>query len=201
MGLKGSDAQGGGGTGIKSPKGTFVRIYTIVSAEQFQDHKPHESFTDPMDIVIELKATSDGLTFEKNLSVIGNFKRDHQTRDICGWGSAFKVADLFAVLGVSMDDFELDENSRVSDADMKFIIGKELVALDYITDQGKTRAWDRFGSPDDAENFGEFFIDDHAKSGYPKNFDPEAKIIKKKKVTTPVEDGPFGAGSTDGIVV
>lgn len=196
MGLKGSDATRGAGTGIPSPKNTFVRVGVITEATQNQDYKPHESFRDPVDIGIEMKVAVDDLPFEPNLSVMGNFARDAQTRDISGWGSAFKVADLFAVLGFDMDALELDANNRIPEDYMKGLIGKKITYLSYVTDQGKVRNWDRFCSADMAETFGDFFMSDWENSGYPKNFDPEAKIVKKeKKTVSPADDGPFSAGS------
>jgi len=202
LGLKGSDAQGGGGTGIKSPKNTFVRIGTIVSAEQRHNYKPHESFNDPVDIGIEMKLSVEGLTFEPNVSVMGNFARDAQTRDVSGWGSAFKIADLFAVLGFNLEDLELDANNKVPEKQMKELIGKQLVYLSYVTNQGKVRNWDRFGNEDMAEGFGDYFMEDWEKSGYPKAFDPDAKIIKKKKASPGESDlgGPFSAGS-EGVAI
>ncbi|MBC8553717.1 MAG: hypothetical protein H8D23_29230 [Candidatus Brocadiales bacterium] len=199
MGLKGSDAQGGRGTGIKSPKNTFVRIGTIVSAVQNQNYKPHESFNDPVDIGIEMKLSVEGLTFEPSVSVMGNFARDAQTRDISGWGSAFKIADLFAVLGFDLEELELDANNKVPEKFMKELIGKKITYLSYVTDQGKTRNWDRFANEDMAEGFGDYFMEDWEKSGYPKAFDPTSKLVKKKKEKTSPSSsdpgGPFDAGN------
>lgn len=195
MGLKMSDGAGGGG-GIPSPKNTFVRIGTIVKAEQNQNYKPHESFNDPVDIGIELEVAVDGLTFQPKLSVLGNFARDPMTNDISGWGSAFKVADLFAVLGFDLEDLELDANNKIPEEAMKELIGKKITYLSYVTDKGKTRNWDRFANEEMADTFGDFFMEDWEKSGYPKNFDPTAKLVKKDKKKTSSDDGgPFSAGS------
>jgi hypothetical protein len=206
LGLKGSDATGGGGGGIPSPKNTFVRVGTISQATQNQDYKPHESFSSNIDIGVEFKVVVEGLSFEPNLSVLGNFARDPQTRDISGWGSAFKVADLFAVLGFNMEELELDANNRIPEEYMKALIGKKITYLSYVNTKGKTSNWDRFCAEENAETFGDFFYSDWESSGYPKNYAPNGKIIKATKAPASAEDNPFGnagdpVGGTGGITV
>ncbi len=113
----------------------------------------------------------DGSTYEYQLNIRCNFKRDHTDR-IIGWGSAFKLQKLFQslnVTGIILSDGTISQQS------LDQLIGKEVFVLSYISglkDDGSHRfqMWDLLSA--DRTSLEEDFKYSNER-GYPRNYHPE----------------------------
>lgn len=111
-----------GSTGIKITDGVFSEKKKIRSLKDLsgQEHQYIKKVFDCR-LVIEFE---DG----RNFDIFGNFKRNGNVVE--GWGGAFVLALLFENVG---EHAELDANFRFKKTDLKKLIGKEIVIVNYTS--------------------------------------------------------------------
>jgi len=145
-----------------------------------------------------------GSTYEYQLNVRGNFKKDHSEK-ITGWGSNFKLQKLFQCLninGIVNTDGTISQNS------LDALIGNEVYALSYISglkedESHKYQMWDILS--DSKTTLEEDFQYSNDR-GYPKNYQPELlleenKIQKSNPGLANVIDDDFNDSSDDSALL
>jgi hypothetical protein len=153
-------------------KGVFVTKAKVRSIQDIS-HQPIEFMAKAFDLAI--KVTFDiGRSFDKSVTIFGNFKRDSQGK-IEDLGGAFKVMRFFEELGIKGT---LTPSQDIPIAWLTAVEAKECCILDYLvgtkeTDptKGKYFTWDMV-SKDEETLVMEFFR--NVQKGFPKKFNPNA---------------------------
>lgn len=131
----------------------------------------------------------DGSTFEYQLNVRGNFKKDSMEK-IIGWGSCFKVQKLFQCLNING---VVNSDGTVSQSSLDSLVNKEVYVLNYISglkDDGSNRfqMWDILSdNRDSLEND----FQQSVEKGYPKNYQPELLFVEPKPTDAVKENDNF----------
>jgi hypothetical protein len=145
MGLSfGKSASSGSNTSQSSLKrgdGVFVNKAVITEASIDYDCAMMEGSKWQDDVALRLKLAQEGLNFEKDLYIGGNFKKEGPPggEQIANWGSAFKVARVFDVLDIKGD---LDSEGHFYKDAIEALPGRTIFFLQYSTklkDNGKAR--------------------------------------------------------------
>jgi hypothetical protein len=152
--------------------GVFINKVTVASAEDRSGQKPVFLQSAP-DVWIELTLDI-GRGFRPRMSFFGDFKRDDQTREITDWGSAFKVKNLFANLGIEGD---INEDGTIPSSMLEKLPGKEFYRLKYaskIRNDGKVQYsdWTDRVDVDNPKRLAQAFFKS-VDRGYPRNYRPE----------------------------
>jgi hypothetical protein len=173
--------------------GVFINEVEVAAAEDISGTTP--PFMDrPVDIGIKLTLEI-GKNFQPVLSITGNFKRDTDTGEVIGWGSAFVVQEALSRLGFKG---ELDQENRIPADALQRVIGKSFLRLSYISGEkqnGKPRYsdWGRMASTEEgAEELAKRFKQSVAK-GYPKNYRPELldQLAERRSVHSAADEVIF----------
>jgi len=135
-----------------------------------------------------------GRDFRPELIIGGQFKRDANSGDVVGWGSAFVVQEALSRLGFTG---KLDQGNKIPSTVLAGVKGKVILRLSYVSgtrDSGKLRYsdWSQIGTPEAGE--GEL-VNRFRKSlsrGFPRNYRPE--LID---AGTRVESAPAQLPSTE----
>ena len=107
--------------------------------------------------------------------IAGNFKRDINTGEVIGWGSAFLVQEALSRLGFNGN---LEEGNRLPADILPNFIGKSFYRLSYVSGvkgDGKFRYtdWNQIASLDEGiDNLASRFRRSLSK-GYPRNYHPD----------------------------
>lgn len=157
---------------------TFVVKETIQKAERVEKF-PYG--TRANDVVLKLTFSEveyQGKKFTPEMFVMGDFKRDSQGK-VTGWGSAFKVRNVFNACGVAGS---VDDNGNIPQALIDSLAGHEVYVLKYVfKDDGKKhyKLWSDMmlgvDSKEPVETLKKAFFDSYLK-GYPKDFVPVAEV-------------------------
>jgi hypothetical protein len=180
------------GTSASKHKGIFITKATVKSVVDLS-RQPLQYLNKAFDLAIKIKFDI-GRSFDKEVTVFGNFKRNTDA-SIASFGSAFKVAKFFEILGINGS---LTPTNELPLEWFAQSIGKSCFVLDYVVgikDNGKPKyfTWDMFG-PDDATLAIEFFKG--VQKGFPKNFSPDIlDIVGAEGVGDAYE--PIGTPATD----
>lgn len=165
--------RGGGGIPSGVP-GVFLNEGRIISVTDISGTKP-EYYSNPVDIGVELKLEI-GRSFQPTLRIAKNFKHDDKG-NIVDWGAAFPLREFLEQIGGT----KLDDNYRIPAELLEAIVGKDIIRLSYVTgvkEGGKLKYkdWDRimFKGSGDPLALAKRFIDEYKRTGYPKNYHPEA---------------------------
>lgn len=107
----------------------------VIKAAELQYAVPNENDPNKVsDVVLKLVlecTKNDGTTYEKKIDVPGNYKTDEATGTFIGWGSAFKVKDVFNTF--KLNDWETDDNGIFPVNLCPSIVGKTLWFIKYRT--------------------------------------------------------------------
>lgn len=128
-----------------------------------------------LSLLLEIKKQN-GSTYDFQLNIRGNFKRDSSNK-IIGWGSAFKIQKLFnnlALIGSVNTDGSIDEKC------LQQLIGKDIFVLNYVSglkDDGSVRYQMYDAVAEDRPAIQNDFLKSTDR-GYPKNFHPEVLMDK-----------------------
>ncbi|WP_448510004.1 hypothetical protein [Immundisolibacter sp.] len=150
----------------------FIQAATIKAVQPlYQNDVFGITWDIDLSLLLEIRKR-DGSTYDYQLNIRGNFKRDASGR-ILSWGSAFKIQKLFSnlsLVGVVNYDGTIEERS------LQQLIGKDIYVLNYISgikDDGRLRyqMWDIVAA-DRVVLQGDFAKSNE--SGYPKNYNPKA---------------------------
>lgn len=114
--------------------------------------------------------------WERSVTIAGDFEKDKQTGAIIGWGAAFKVRNFFDALGVGGENVELTEDNKLPELLLAAATGRQALILSYSNKRGKTSTWNQVAAANASkEDFKDYFLTGFNKSGYPKNYDPNAR--------------------------
>jgi len=170
MGLRfnsGSSTEGYMGDGI------FVDVAIIKSVVDLSG-KTTAFWQRPYSLALEAKIILVKNDWERTFSIGGNFKRDEQTDEVIGWGSAFKVRDFLLNTSTVDQDFELDDNNQIPTEVLESMRGKTFLLLSYRNSRGKTSNWDQIGvAGSDREELKNKFLSEWKRTGYPRNYSAE----------------------------
>ena len=128
-----------------------------------------------LSLLLEIKKQN-GTTYDFQLNIRGNFKRDSSGK-IIGWGSAFKIQKLFnnlLLVGSVNADGSIDEKC------LQQLVGKDIFVLNYVSglkDDGSVRYQMYDAIAEDRQTIQNDFLKSND-SGYPKNFHPEVLMDK-----------------------
>ena len=156
-----------GGKGVITKKVRCVRVVDI-SGEQL----PYMTRPCELGIAVTMEI---GKTFQPVLNITGEFKRDPQSQEITGWGSAFKIRDFFEKFGLKG---ALTPDNRILPETLEQVVGLEFLLLSYVTgkkNDGQTKwgDWSEIAPADsDPALLIAHFMRQVAK-GYPSNFRPD----------------------------
>lgn len=127
-----SFGSGGNGSSVKVGKGAYVSAGTIVAAQlEYNTRMFPQNTNGPTDDVgLRLRLKVDGLSFEKDVYLGGIYKKENGM--IVGWGSVFRIARVFDVLGI---EGTTDENGRFDPISISQLQGREIVYLNYVRDR------------------------------------------------------------------
>ncbi len=163
------------------PKGIIVGKVTIVGVEDISGTTPqHLQF--PVDIGIKLTLDV-GKSFQPEMIIAGNFKRDNSTGDVVSWGGGFVIQDLLIRMGYLG---KLNEGNTIPSEALESLKGKSFLRLSYVTglkQDGRPRYsdWTQVAAEDESrESLVARFHRSVAK-GYPKNFRPEVLEVETSK--------------------
>ena len=117
----------------------------------------------------------EGGTYNKYLTIAGNFKRDMRNL-VLDWGSAFKIRDFFTILGIK--DWETDDMGNFPDWIIKAAIGKSPFALSYRSEkQDGTASYRTYNNiHTNAQKLEELFIKQVASKYPPYKYKPEGSV-------------------------
>ncbi len=153
--------------------GVFISQVSVVNVENISGQQP-PYMERPIDLGLKLTLNI-GRDFQPDLIIAGNFKRDAQSNDVIGWGSAFVVQDILSRLGYSGI---LQEGNVLPQEALDFLLHKSFYRLSYVSgvkDNGRLRYtdWNQVATLDEgAESLVNRFKKSLCK-GYPKNYHPE----------------------------
>jgi len=142
----------------------------------------------PYDIGIKLTLDI-GRGFQPELTIGGNFRRDVDTNEVTGWGSAFTVAEALSRFGYNS---ELSADNTIPPDVLQSLVGKQFLRLSYVSgtkQNGKLRYsdWSQIATLDEgAESLAERFRRSLAK-GYPRNYRPQVLDGSVTEPATPAE--------------
>lgn len=163
-------------------QGIYINSVTILNAQDISGQQlPY--MDQPVDIGIKLTLDI-GKDWNPEMVIAGSFKRDWESNEVLGWGTAWPVQEALARLGY---DGSLDEGNSIPANVIEDIVGKKFLKLSYVSgirDGGKPRYsdWHIIGTPEDgADNLAARFRRQVAK-GYPKNYRPEL-LEQREQVT------------------
>lgn len=181
---KGSNGQSGGGDGI------FIDVARITKVKPYHKSAPNEKMS-PRDVGVEVfyKPVGKDLSFEPNVFVGGNLKRDDMGR-VTDVGGAFKVQRLFERAGV---EFELTDEETIPEELLRDLIGRTITVLSYrntktTSDKLKTTAWDIVGSEEESDSLKSYFLQ-QVDSGWVKNYVPD-QVTSGNAAGLPFGDEP-----------
>lgn len=178
-------SSGGAVSSVKMADGVFVSNGIVTSAQLCYNCKERESSLYVDDIALRMKLKVEGLSFEKDLYIAGQWKRTKTPQGgmvISGAGSAFRVMRVFDELGIE-GKVELPQGT-IPQKYADRIVGQRLWFLDYaayIKATGGTgyQTYPLVAAPYDGEKeedvplrLYELFKTD-VERGYVKNFHPE----------------------------
>jgi len=137
-----------------------------------------------LSLLLEIRKQN-GSTFNYQLNIRGNFKKDSSGR-IIAWGSNFKIQKLFnnlSAVGVINSDGTIDEKC------LQQLIGKEIFVLNYISGTKsdgrlKYQMYDAVAL-DRAALLSDF--NKSLESGYPRNYNPGVLL---EEFTSPTSNAP-----------
>jgi hypothetical protein len=158
--------------GSKYGTGVFINKVTIAGVENLSGKCPDFLRSAPD---VWLKLTLDvGRSFQPTMDFFGEFKRDDQTREIIDWGSAFKVKNLLANLGI---EGNLGEDGSLPKAMIEQLVGKEFYRLQYVSklkENGKLQYsdWTDAVETENPERLAKAFLKS-VERGYPRNYSPD----------------------------
>ena len=153
--------------------GIYVNEVTILQAEDISGELL-PFFDNPVDIGIKLTLNI-GRDFNPEMTIAGSFKRDPNTEEVVGWGSAFLVQEALLRLGYTEN---LEQGNRIHSHVFQEVVGKKFLKLAYVSgvrDNGKLRYydWNQIATLEEGvENLVNRFRRSLAK-GYPKNYRPD----------------------------
>jgi len=153
--------------------GIYINEVTILNAEDISG-QPLPYSENPVDIGIKLTLDI-GKDWNPEMIIAGSFKRDFETNEVIGWGSAWPVQEALSKLGYTGS---LNEDNRIPPEVLEDIVGKKFLRLSYVSGtkgDGKHRYsdWNLIGSVEEgADTLAARFRRQIAK-GYPKNYRPE----------------------------
>lgn len=150
--------------------------------------------TEPVDIGIKLFLDI-GRDFQPEMIVAGNLKRDPDTGEVIGWGSAFVLQDALSKLGFTGN---LEEGNRIPLDALEGLIGKKFLRLSYVSglkpnDKPRYSDWSQIGTVEEGPDALAARFKRSLQKGYPRNYRPhlleEATIVPASQVVT--EGDPF----------
>ena len=149
---------------------------------------------EPVDIGIKLKVDI-GRDFLPEMIIAGNFKREHDTGEVIGWGGAFVVQEVLSRLGFTG---ELDRNNRIPPEALAGAVGKKFLRLTYISGVGRSggkryTSWHQVATPSEgAENLVERFKRS-LRRGFPKNYAPDIleQPVREDETSKLLDDASF----------
>ena len=147
---------------------------TDISGEEYE--LPNGTTLFATDLAVLLKFTDLSRDKEFSMRIAGNFARDKQTGEIKqdSSGTAFKIELLFEKAGYS--DPILNEDNSIKEEALKALTDKELVLIAYPDKRGKTCLHDMVGKVGESEDMKTQFLVYHARTGYPKNYQPKNEV-------------------------
>jgi len=168
--------------------GVYVDDAKIVEVVNVTNDSERNRFGQNLAIQVTMELAKN--EWKKIVTISGNYKRDNLGA-ITDWGGLFKLKDfLNATTEESDADFTMDtttmegfpkevENQVPSDEMLKACVGKKVLCLTYTKKGGGYATWDGIGQPGRTkESFADYFKSNHAKSQYPKNYDPAGSSSK-----------------------
>ena len=168
--------------------GVYVDDAEVIDVVNVTDDAERNRFGQNLAIQVTMELAKN--EWKKIVTISGNYKRDNLGA-ITDWGGLFKLNDfLKATTEESDSDFIMDtttmkeypkevENQVPSDKMLKACVGKKVLCLTYTKDGGGYPTWDGIGQASRTkESFAEYFKSNHAKSGYPKNYEPAGSSSK-----------------------
>jgi len=171
----GFQREGGGSSEGYMGHGIFLDEVEIVKVVDISG-KVTERQTEPRDLSLEVHCKILKNGWDRTITIAGNFQRDKQTGAIEGWGAAFKVRNFLLDVGVAGEDMELEEDNKIPLHLIAKVAGKHCLILSYRNNRGKSSSWNQMAAVDaDKEAFVKYFLDQHSKSGWPRNYDPAGK--------------------------
>lgn len=138
-----------------------------------------------LSLLLEIRKQN-GSTYDYQLNIRGNFKKDSSGR-IIGWGSNFKIQKLFnnlSAVGV------VNSDGTIEDQSLQQLIGKDIFVLNYISgtkEDGRLKyqmydavALDRTTLLTD--------FNKSVDSGYPRNYNPRV-LLDEYTASTAISSG------------
>lgn len=207
-------------TSVKMEDGVYVD-HGIITVARIEYQSPRNPNWKPDDVVLRLKLQVEGLSFEKDLAVSGNFRKEGTPQGgkiVAGQGSAFKVLRVFDQLGIIGDvsdqgRFVRMEGDRMIDIGNELtqaLIGRTLYFLQfagYLKTNGKVgyRDYDILAAQQENETeeetrqrlYGQWRNDQYALS----QFHPEliGQAVAGGDGSTEYESFDFGANATETV--
>ncbi len=179
-------AVNGNGTGTKIDRGVFVDSGKIIDVGVLNGVTP-EGWEHPIEMGVKLFLEIPGLSFNPEVMVFGNVKRDAEGR-VSDWGSAFCVRDLLhnvaGFTGVISDSLDIPQEA------LKSLIGKKIQTVRYVygtKEDGKAKyrtLRNVFAENATQTDITEFWQKQRSK-GYPKDYNPESIQSPAPAVTAP----------------
>lgn len=158
----------------KFGNGVFITKAKIISVEDISG-KAHRYMQMPCDIGIVLTLDI-GRSFQPELIISGQFKRNGDTGEVIGWGGAFVVQEALVRLGYAG---VLDPGNKIPKAALNSLVGRQILRLAYLSgtkDGSKPRysSWPQIGTPESGEQELASRFARSVSRGFPRNYNPSA---------------------------
>jgi hypothetical protein len=172
--------------------GIYINEVEIVAAEDISGAVlPY--LERPVDIGVKLTLDI-GKEFNPELVIAGNFKRDPDTGEVVGWGSAFVVAEALSRLGHTGP---LDEGNGIPPGVLESVIGKRFLRLSYVSgmkQDGRFRYsdWNQIGTLEEGPHALAARFSRSLAKGFPKNYRVEVLTSTTQETSPePPKEDPF----------
>jgi hypothetical protein len=155
--------------------GVFISEATIIDAQNHSGTAP--SFLQNIPDVYLVVTLDIGKDWTPEMSFFGDFKRDRQDPTaIVGWGSAFKIRNLFTACGIQR---EINDDGTIPEDMVNDLIGKKILRLQYVSgarENGRLKYSDWteqvLAAGEDPKKLADLFFKS-VQRGFPRNYFPD----------------------------
>ncbi len=147
----------------------YVQEATIADVGVLTGTTP-KGFKNPVEFGIRLFVDAQGLTFQPELLLFGQLKRDEQGA-VSDWGGAFPVRDV--LIEIAGYDGPIGDDLTIPDAVLRALLGKKVFYVRYCYGKDPQTGKGKFGYFNQVAGTKETAIEKWSKSrakGYPKDY-------------------------------